>query len=165
MVVLLFVTAQFDAAVCAFATTLRKIYFAPALARTRVRPFTHLLLASYTNCALQHDFQHITQCKIYSKLPTLTCTNCTCTCTNLHGVHGADFSVIRCGNFCDEGADFLCCGRAAFLSEKTVARPAITGFAPRHADRNAECKQCVGKVLLILHCATNSLPARYAKIV
>ena len=44
MVVLLFVTAQFDAAVCAFATTLRKIYFAPALARTRVREFHKLCL-------------------------------------------------------------------------------------------------------------------------
>ena len=107
MVVLLFVTAQFDAAVCAFTTTLRKIYFAPALARTRVIPFPHLLLASYTNCALQHDFQHITQCRIHSKTPTLTCTNCTCTCTNLHGAHRADFSVIRCGNFSNGRAYFL----------------------------------------------------------
>ena len=44
MVVLLFITAQFDAAVCAFTTTLRKIYFAPALARTRVREFHNLCL-------------------------------------------------------------------------------------------------------------------------
>ena len=107
MVVLLFVTAQFDAAVCAFATTLHKIYFAPALARARVRPFPHLLLASYTNCALQHDFQHITQCRIHLKPPTLACTNCTCTYTNLHGAHGADFSVIRCGNFSNGRAYFL----------------------------------------------------------
>ena len=74
MVVLLFVTAQFDAAVCAFTTTLRNIYFAPALARARVRPFPHLLLASYTNCALQHDFQHITQCRILKKHLTLAHT-------------------------------------------------------------------------------------------
>ena len=44
MVVVLFVTAQFDAAVCAFTTTLRKIYFAPTLARTRVREFHKLCL-------------------------------------------------------------------------------------------------------------------------
>ena len=44
MVVLLFVTAQFDAAVRAFTTTLHNIYFAPALARTRVREFHNLCL-------------------------------------------------------------------------------------------------------------------------